>query len=76
MKNPFREGGPLDFGSWVIGLVSAVGLVVNEIRMRPHGASWWWVAAAGILLALNVHAAFRRVRARVQKRADGATPPA
>ncbi|MFG2884780.1 hypothetical protein ACGFYV_21240 [Streptomyces sp. NPDC048297] len=60
MRNPFRDGGPLDVAmGWLSPLIS-IALLWKGIQMAQNGASLWWPLTAGMVVALHLHGRYRR----------------
>ncbi|MFF3968060.1 hypothetical protein ACFYZI_41735 [Streptomyces griseorubiginosus] len=66
MQNPFRDGGPLDVATGLLGLLLSTVLLWKGIQMAQDGSSWWWPLTAGVLVVLSLHGLCRRRRAKRQ----------
>ncbi|WP_329422756.1 hypothetical protein OG810_35830 [Streptomyces sp. NBC_01693] len=62
MQNLLRNGGPVDIAMGWLGVFASVTLLIKGIALAQHGASVWWPLIAGAMVALSLHALYRRRR--------------
>jgi hypothetical protein len=62
VENPFRDGGPVDKTMSFVALGVSLVLFVSGLAMYRRGASPLWPLAGGIVVSLNCHAVYRRLR--------------